>query len=323
MKGRKSTILAVAALLVLTSATVSLAQGGGRGNRGNRGGFGGFGGAQGGAGFQGGPGQRGMNGLNIVDPSRSAVMQLLQRDDVRTELLITAQQREQLDALRTSSQQELQTKMREAFQNMRQQQQNGQGNPNNNVDPNADPATQRQQRRQQMQTTMQSVQTSVQEDQDKQLAKILTPKQLQRLHELDLQWRGPMALVDPKVGDPFMLTPQEHTTVTSTEQDYRQAQRDAMRTMFAGMPGFGRRGQGNANGAQANPNAPNGQPNANAQPQPPPTQEELQARRDAAQKQIDKALKTDGDKVLAALTPEQKQHWTQLLGRPFTFRLVN
>src|SRR5438105_1376515 len=70
--------------------------------------------------FPGGPGGGGPfgpRGGNIVDPSRSAISMLIRRDDVRSQIVLTARQREALDnpQEQQQAQQEIGNKMRDLF----------------------------------------------------------------------------------------------------------------------------------------------------------------------------------------------------------------
>ncbi|HEV2474087.1 MAG TPA: hypothetical protein VGS41_15530 [Chthonomonadales bacterium] len=247
-----------------------------------------------------------MGPVNGVDPMRSAMLQLLQRDDVDYELNIDLNQKSAIANENTASAQEMGSKMRDAFQTFRQNRGNFRS-----MTPE-----ERQYQRTQMQQQMQQAVDQVQVDTEGKLAAILTPAQMKRLKELDLQWRGPLALADPRIADPMNLNQPEHTGIAAALQAYRDAQRTAVRSLFAGVrfpPRLRQPGGGlplPQSGVQA---APPNPPN-------PPSPEELASRRDAAQKAVQAALKQQGDKVLALLTPAHRQQWLQMTGKPFHFR---
>src|SRR5689334_11039397 len=113
------TIAAAAAVALFLGATVpsyaqdqGQGQGRGQGRRGGQGrggaGGGGFGGGGGQFGRGGGQfGRGGMMGGFNSDPTMSAKMMLLQRDDVRSELGISAKQREQMDQAQQAAREEM------------------------------------------------------------------------------------------------------------------------------------------------------------------------------------------------------------------------
>jgi hypothetical protein len=323
---RKKIILAAVLATILSAGllTSSQAQGGNGGNGGGGRRGGGRAGGFGGNGF-GGVGGFGRAGAptdpTTSDPTRSYLLGLLQRSDVRTELMITAQQREALDALQTSAGTDLQKTMTDLRNQQRQ-------NRNAPPDPNAAPLD-RNAQRQQMRDKMQAAFQTFQSDLDKKIAAILTPAQMKRLHELDLRWRGPLALSETLLADYLQLNTDQRTGIKAALDSYRTAQRDAIRAQFAGMPRNQRPGRQGNNAGAPNPggNAAGQQPNpggnAPGQPQTPLTPQEMQARADKAKQETAKARKEAEAKALAVLNPNQLQGWRTLIGRPFTFRAVD
>lgn len=294
--------VAVAAALILGLALTPSANA--QVNPGAQGNFGGRG-----QGRFGGAGMFRQRGQMFFDPAVSHESELLRRTDVRRELMLSGRQQEQLNDVLQKSQADMAQQRREAFQQMRQQrQQSG---------PNLDPQD-RQAYRQQMQEQMQAQMATIQASQDKQLEAVLTSGQVARLHQLDLQWRGAMALSDPKLADKVGLEPDQRTQITQILQSFRTAQGQAMRSVFQGA--FGRRTLPPNNvqgGANATPNTPNAQGNPGGPPafDPAAVQERIQE----AQKQVDKTRKEDDGKVQALLTPAQKQQWLTMQGKPFYF----
>jgi hypothetical protein len=250
-------------------------QGGGRG----------FGGAP--FGFFGG----GNTSAAMSDPTRSAAMNLVQRPDVQQHLQLSFKQKQALADLQSNARQEFMQKMRENFQNLR------------NLTPQ-----QRREQSQQLGQQMREAVTNFTGELDKKAEAILTPAQQKRLRELDLQWRGPLALGDPKLAEEMQLTPQQRSSVNTTVQEFRQTQMKAMQQLFAAFRP--NRGAPGPDGGAAN--AP--------QPPQPPNPEEIQNRRIAVEKDVAKARKAASDKALSLLTPEQAQHWQALQGKPFLFR---
>jgi hypothetical protein len=247
----------------------------------------------------------GMRAPNIVDPSRSAINILIKRDDVRSQILLTAKQREALDGAdpqQPQIQQEMTQKIQALISELR------------NVSP-----AERQAKMQEMQGQIQQIAQEYQSRQDKKVEEILKPEQLARLHELDLQWRGPLALSDQKVAEPYNLTPDQKTKINAALKEYQDVQRTAITSIMAGF----RRGNQGAPGGNGGAVGNGGAPAAGNQPPTGftrPTPEEMQRRMAEVEKTSEKALKAGSDKVLALLTPEQKQQWVKALGKLFTFR---
>jgi len=237
-----------------------------------------------------------MNG----DPTQSAKLMLIQRDDVRSELVISAKQREQMD--------QEQQKAREEMRNNR---------PDFSQFQNLSP----EERRAKMEEFRNQMQTQMRTFNDQMTAKIeavLTPAQQKRLGELDLQWRGPLALADDKVSALVRLTPDQQRQVGNILNEYRTGQQQVMQNAFQGFgrgPGAGPGGgQGGGQGADAG----GGQGGQRPQFNP----EEMRTRMENAQKEVEKIKKASADKVVALLAPEQKQIWKAAQGKIFIFRQV-
>ena len=162
--------------------------------------------------------------------------------------------------------------------------------------------------------------------------KVLRPEQLERLRQLDWQWRGPLALSDPKMNDIFQLSMEQQEVIGRLVQEFREQQREIM---------------GKALGEDAKtPATPNenvssdetivigdgsGEKTENSGTIPlkdggkgrvlaPKNETEIRNRHDAAKREVDILRKKYGDMTLKLLSPEQRQYWFQSLGRQFTFR---
>lgn len=160
---------------------------------------------------------------------------ILMRSDVQRELNLTEQQKAKIN--------EMQQAMRMAREELR------------NLPPD--------QRRQRMQELRQK-------NDPKQ---VLTDAQKKRLHELELQWQGPIALMNPEIAREVGLTEEQRSKI----QGILTEQFQAMRGQFQ---------QGD------------GQQNMQAFQQ--------------AREEVEK-------KILAVLTPAQREKWNQMLGKPFQF----
>ena len=232
-----------------------------------------------------------------VDFTHSNALNLLQRNDVRSELLLTAQQREKLDGLKAAAQQELMSKIissaQENFQGIQDV-----------------PQEQRLEKVQDGLTKLQDTLKTYQNDQDKHIDELLTLKatggvgQVDRLHQLDLQWRGPLGLSEKKLADALKLTPDQRSKTSTALADYLQVQVQAMQKAFTGA---GANGQGGP---------PQGAGPGGFNPQ------EMQKKMSEAMQsdEMKKARKEAEKQVLQSLTPEQKETWNSWLGKPFIFR---
>ena len=239
----------------------------------------------------GGPGGGFMGGLSIIDPGRSYIHQLIKRDDVRSELFITSQQREALEA----AEKQQQTAQQQGFQALTGDLQG------------KSPDELRSQLTEQAKQIKEQMQ-NLADAKDKQLASILTPKQMNRLKELDLQFRGPLALGVKPVGDLVKLTPEQSPKEADLLKQYRQEVSQKL--------GFGARTASfNTKGGAAP-----AQPNPPSQPASPA---EAQARMEKAQREIEQARKALGEKALQSVTGEQRTQWSSLTGKTFKFRAVN
>jgi len=225
------------------------------------------------------------------DPTRSAAMALLQRSDVQRSLELTIRQKQQLADIQNGARDDLRNRVSQSVQDLR------------NMTPE-----QRQAQRQQITEKMRTTFTGFTGELDQRTEAVLTPAQDKRLHELDLQWRGPLALLDPKVSESMGLTPEQNSKLNALLQNLREAQGQARQAAFQGF---------------RPPN--NGAAQGNARPQP-PTPAEMQARMREAQERlrlaeadVAKTRKTLDAKALAVLTPDQQARWQALQGRPFVF----
>jgi hypothetical protein len=289
-----------------------------------------------------GPAAARMRRLQASDPSRTAVNYLLTRNDVRSELVITTRQREALEELNKKAPAE----MIERFRNSETLQKMQERSRQLRELPPGERQAQQQKIREEMRASGEQLMTEFQNHQgelDKRAEEILTPAQLKRLHQLDLQFRGGLALSETKRGQELALTPEQSQTVAQLLEEYRTKQRE----LTSEAMGYGERvirpnGPLAPNENQANPANPpepgnratgrargrtseGGPQNQGATAQATrtfqvPNPQQTQVKLAEAQFEIDQLRKTLGAKVLATLNAEQAAYWKDLLGRPFTFR---
>jgi hypothetical protein len=124
---------------------------------------------------------------------------------------------------------------------------------------------------------------------------ILKPEQLDRLHQLDLQWRGPLALADPKVAQEAKTTP-EHRSQIGVIVATAQAQQSTILQEAIQ------------------------QWRQSAGPQGGPVPDFLSSPSSPVRKQTDAIRKDAEEQVLALLTGEEAAGWKAAQGEDFTFR---
>jgi len=152
-----------------------------------------------------------------------------------------------------------------------------------------------------MQQQMQQLQSDMQTKVNQGLSNILTPAQATRLHQLDLQWRGVLAIADPKVNEELQASQEHAKAITDLVTEYKTKSQEMIRQFFQNMRGNRAQGGGNT--------PPPGQPNINPQ--------EFRA---AIEKADTVARKEAEEKALPILSDAEKTQWTKIQGRPFTFR---
>jgi hypothetical protein len=132
-----------------------------------------------------------------------------------------------------------------------------------------------------------------------QLARVLRPEQMARLSELALQWRGAMALNDPKAAEQIGLDGEQRAQVASIVAEYRQEKSRVMQSLMQ----------------KSDHDSPDGSAkmvrlNLSELDNPlSPARRTLEAARDRAEKQI-----------MSLLTDTQRKAWRKAVGEPFTFK---
>lgn len=242
---------------------------------------------------------------NAADPSMTDVLLLIKREDVQADILLSSPERQKLESFDQEVQKEQRTQATQLFSQFGQMR-----------NMTAEERTAKMQEFQDQAPDMAKQFQTSREDQIKRLEKLLNPKQIARLHELDLRWRGPLALKDEKVAAAMKLDKADIEKVKVIYAEYVKFQTETMSSIFTSMRGGGRPAAGGAV-ANGGANAPAGgatgfQPGNFAQIRP---------KMEEAQKKIEKARKVSETKLLASLTPEKIKNWETLLGRKFTFRI--
>lgn len=275
-----------AAALILTLALISNAGAQGPAGGGGGGRMGGFGGG----GFLG----RIANGLLTFDPSKDGKLAMLQRPDVVAELQLTAKQ-----------QADIQAEMQSQIQKQRDAIRAGMPDRQTLMSMPAED------RRAQFGQMRQRLQDAVRAGSDAVVAKlptILTASQLKRLEQLDLQYRGPLAISEDAIGRRLEITPEQDRLIANALGEYQNVQQGIVSSaMTANTPG-GAGGPGGGGGF----GGPGGGPQVD--------RAALMARADQIQAEVEKYKKIQGEKALGYLTPAQKGAWKKMLGKPFAFK---
>jgi len=275
-----SKLALVSALSLAVLGSPALAQ---RGQGGAPGGFPGLGGGM--------PNMSSMMKMmarsGIIEPTMSNTMVLLNRNDVRAGLGLSAKQKEDLDGQQEQIMQTMfstvMTKVMtraEDFQGLRDL-------------PEAD----RTEKIQSFTADMRGTVEVAVKGADKDIDKILTKKQRTRLKQLDLQWRGTLAISEPMLSETLKITPEQKPEIEKIVAKFRENQQKQAGGMFGGFGG-GQEGRGQ------------GAPNS-------ATRQERMAE---VKKSNDKLREEQGKKVLALLTAEQKAMWQKMQGVKFRFR---
>jgi len=275
--------------------------------------------------------QKGRQLPGLADPGICNAANLLTRTDVRNHLFLNGRQTEALGEMQGNYLPAMATQIMTVVQTMFQGANLTEMSPEDQKAYFADMGTK-------MADKMQETITTFQADQDKKAEAVLKPDQIKRLHELDLQWRGPLALTDATVNEPFQLTADQKAKLAAMLKEFRTTQQTA-RGAFMGMGG-GRPGlTGAAPGAPAQGGA-SPTPPAKGTPDTPapatgdgqsppalnlnnfrmPSAEEMNTMLYENNKKMVKLRKVVDEKALALLTPEQQQKWKAVQGKPFAFR---
>ncbi len=238
----------------------------------------------------------------MIDFTRSNERILIERSDVRSELFIDSKQRDKLSELDQAGNQQLQTTMLQEvikntvnnpdFKALAQLGSSKQPNPAAVQDVLNSSF-------QAMQDGLKSVQSSMDSSEEA----VLRPNQISRLHELDLQWRGPLALSDKKVATELKLTDDQKAVVDAALKGYQMIQMNTLEPLMTQAMQYN---QQNSNSKRA-----------------PVTFDPQQIQRTLANAMdsdaMRKARTSAEDKVKASLTPEQTAQWKTMTGTKFYF----
>jgi hypothetical protein len=152
-------------------------------------------------------------------------------------------------------------------------------------------------------------------------------KQMERLYQLDGQWRGPMALADPKLKENFQLSDDQAAAIIKLVAEFRDQQRSIMEKALGEEPKGDLRDKIEHQGGVFVGNDGSGETQVTAVPRKEKgsrlagkSETEIQNRYDVAKREWETLRKKYGDLTLKVLSPEQRDYWFKVLGRQFSFR---
>jgi hypothetical protein len=224
-----------------------------------------------------------------IQPNVPHTMELLQRPEVRLEIHLDLRQKGQMDELQNHAGTLMRQRMGDLFQKLRGL--NGE---------------QLQQSQQELRDEVPAMVSAFQGEMDEKVKAILRPAQIRRLHELDLQYRGPLSLADPKVADEAKLTNEHRAEILRIYNAYQAASTAITQDFGARM---------RANFQPGGPGAALGAP-----PPQGPGQQEIQGSLKLMTQKLEQLKKDAEAKVLEVLNEEEKQNWTAIQGDKFVFR---
>jgi len=238
----------------------------------------------------------------MIDFTRSNERILIERTDVRSELFIEPEQRDLLSDIDQQGTQQLQMKMVQTVL------QNTVNNPDfkalaqlgNGQKPNPGVL------QDVLNTSFKAMQDGLQAFQasiDAKEEAVLNAKQKKRLHELDLQWRGLLALSDKKVADELTITADQKAIVDAALKAYQEVQTSVFEPLMSQAMQL------------------NAQTSNNTRAPRTFDQQEVQRTLAAAMESdtMTKARASAEAKVKASLTAEQLAQWKKMLGQKFYF----
>lgn len=248
------------------------------------------------------------DGIFVIDPGRTYIYDLVKRSDVQSHLLITARQREALEKAEKDFNENIRKRMT----------QDAKGLAEEIRDKSPDELKEYlNERGKKLAETARKGET----DREKTLTTVLNAKQIARLKQLDLQWRGSLALGVKPVSDDAQLTKEQTPKTQKLLQDYRKEMSKAMMEAMGVRRLASRSGQNDKGGETSVDGAAqerSGRTERNPRKEESP--EERKARLAKLVKELEKTRKTLSDKALAELNEEQVSRWSEMTGPKFRFR---
>ena len=138
-------------------------------------------------------------------------------------------------------------------------------------------------------------------DVEARIRKILRPEQWQRLQELSLQWRGPLALADPEIAEKVKLQPERRAEIAAIASRYAAAKSEVLMSLTQISEDASADGSRRTVAVRLDTS-------------------ELEKPMSPARQKIEAAKKEAENKILSLLSDEEQANWQALCGKPFTFR---
>jgi hypothetical protein len=145
------------------------------------------------------------------------------------------------------------------------------------------------------------------DERDRKLAAILTPKQIKRLKELDLQYRGPLAMGVKPVDDKALLTETQAPAIADLLKEYRDSVRKSLGVEQKVTQSTG----------------PDGSTSLNVNSSVSASPDEMRARLEKAHDDIEQSRRRLGDKALKSVTDTQRSEWKNITGVRFQFQSLD
>lgn len=136
---------------------------------------------------------------------------------------------------------------------------------------------------------------------DNQIKAILKPEQWSRLLELDLQWRGPMALADDEVARRLEISAASRSRIASIVAAYNAEKSEVLASLSQTQQDTSPDGSRRVIAMRLDTS-------------------ELDKPMSPARKRLEKAKREADARALEALTDEERGRWKAACGDPFTFR---
>ncbi len=250
-----------------------------------------------------------MRGFGGADPTVSHVLTLLMWPEVQSEIHLDLRQKQQM----LDAQQEYRTQMMEIAKQSTA----------------AIRALSPQERRAHLAEIgrmRRAEQLQLREAENQKLLDSLRPDQLKRLHELDLQYRGPFALLDKSVAEAVKLSAPHRDAIEALYTELSAKIQEAMARFYQEQaknappppppPGLPQ----NPPGAPVPGGLPNGLGLPEAPPEPTAAQRAARESYIRFRKTMEAAYREAEEKAVGLLSADERAAWKSSLGEPFTFR---
>ncbi len=249
----------------------------------------------------------GANGtIPIIDPGYCYVYQLINRSDVRSDLFLDSKQKELIEAIDVNEQKAAQKRMQDLQDSIKA---GGtitlpaklEDREAKQID--SDPVVRRAMI---IHELMPGTKTPTKKD--LQLAAILTDKQVKRLKELDLQFRGPLAMGIKPVADKTLLVTPEAPAVSDLLKQYREF---VAKTLGVDRKETRTTNPDGSTSISINSNITNSSP------------DEMKSKLEKAHEEIENSRRTLGQKAIKTITHTEQDTWKTMIGARFDFQHLN